>query len=656
VGEYVVATFKLASILIELGLFYFYNVTFVLSNFYNMRSIAIKFCFLLLFTPNFSFSGNGDSLLRVKPNTATRYFTENQFEFLDSVNTISNTLTDFQNYIQRNNLGNIGLAFNNTYSNSENNFEGFKYSKNSYQNYFYSHQNLRFFNTRSPYTDLFYVVGSKKEQDFKMTFSYNIKKNWNVSADFFRIRSDGFYSKQRTNDNFVAFSTNYKSVNNRYYILASCIYNYAQNEENGGITDDSLFENRASTDKRILDVNLSAAKRSVLNRSIYFKQYFNFGRKGNDTSASAKIIPSSRIILTSLYEDNLLKYEDNNAASTFYSNIYNDSAQTHESAYNSKIENEIEWKRVDNMKHGGGADKIGIAFSVKDQFVKIKQREIDTAFNNIISGVRFYNTYSNNKFWWHISGKYCITGYNKDDYYANAVFKKGIKDSLNVFTLSVSTKLKSPDFIYNHYSANNFRWNNDFDKVQEDAIELSYSSKKYSFVIGGNFTQYTNPLYFDNYAISRQFKGSISVIAAFLKKDFSFHNWHLNNKINYQYVPDSVVIRLPQFVLEHSLFYENEILNGAARVQVGAAVFYSSSYYADAYMPATAQFYLQDNKKYGNYSFIDFFINAQVKNVRVFFKIDHLNAGLMGNTYIQTPNYPMSGRAFKIGISWRFYD
>jgi hypothetical protein len=85
-------------------------------------------------------------------------------------------------------------------------------------------------------------------------------------------------------------------------------------------------------------------------------------------------------------------------------------------------------------------------------------------------------------------------------------------------------------------------------------------------------------------------------------------------------------------------------------------VFYTSAYYANAYMPATGQFYIQTEKKYGDYPFIDFFINAQIKTVRIFIKVDHLNSGLMGNYYMLTPHYPMSDRAFKFGISWRFFD
>jgi len=141
-----------------------------------------------------------------------------------------------------------------------------------------------------------------------------------------------------------------------------------------------------------------------------------------------------------------------------------------------------------------------------------------------------------------------------------------------------------------------------------------------------------------------------------LKKDFTFFNWHLNNSILYQYVPDSTIIRLPEYVLEHSLYYENDLFKKAMRLQIGASVYFVSNYFSDKYMPATGQFYLQDDKQYGNYPFIDFFINARVKAVRIFFKIDHLNSGWMGNKYQMTPSYPMNDRAFKLGISWRFYD
>lgn len=635
-------------------------------------SIVRKLFFLSLLFPQFLFSQNNDSIQLLSQNATTRFFTQNQFESPDSATYIQNTLYDFQNYLHRNHLGNYGLPFNDLSFNPSPypDYLGFMYSKNNLQNYFFTPNKFKFYNTRTPYTDLFYVIGSKREQAFKMTFSYNVKKNWNLSADFHRIRSEGFYLRQNTNDNFIALSSNFKSLNNRYYFLASIIYNNAKNAENGGIADDSTFLASGRTDKKLIEIKLSDAKRTSINQSVYFKQYLNFGPKSKDTAAHNAIIPQSRLILTSLFESNILKYEDADPASGYYSTIYYDSTRTLDSTFNYKFENELAWKRVDNKKHRGFKDMLGLGLSVKHQLIKVEQREIrniagvnatdpdkiDTAFNNTSAAAEFYNTYSKNKFWWNLSANYVLNGYNKDDYYAAAILKKVLKDSLNVLVIKAEEKLQAPDFIYNHYTSNNFKWNNSFEKMHESSVMVHFSIKKYNLAVSANYSAYSNVLYFNDAAIAKQYKGSIPVLSAYLKKDFIFYNWHLNNKINYQQVPDSTVIHLPEFILQHSLYYENDLFNHAMRLQIGASVYYFTEYFANAYMPATAQFYTQDKKKYGNYPFIDFFINARIKTVRIFFKIDHLNNGWMENKYTLTPHYPMNDRAFKLGVSWRFFD
>lgn len=635
-----------------------------------------KLLLLLLFLPQFLFSKNNDSLKNSRDNTTIKFFNENQFEYVDSVNYIQNTLYNFQNYLHKSHLGNNGLPFNNYHLPSSQADLGFNYSKNNFINYFYTPGNFKFYSTQTPYTDLFYVLGSKREQAFKMTFSYNVKKNWNMTVDFQRIRSEGFYLRQNTNHNFIALSSNYKSLNNRYYFLASVVYNNAKNSENGGIADDSVFLASGTTDKKLININLIEAKRTTINRGIYFKQYLNFGKRSNDTALHNAIIPKSRLILTSSFDNTILKYQDENPSNGYYSDIYYDSTRTFDSTFQYKIENELSWKLVDNKKRGGFKDIFGLGLSLKHQLVKIEQREIftipglnvihgpvntqqeriDTTFNNIFAGAELYNTYSKHNFWWNISGKYGLSGYNKNDYYAGASLKKALKDSLNVFVLKVEEKLQAPDYIYNHYVSNHFRWNNSFEKMKESRLMVHFSMKKYNFVLGAAYTTFSNVLYFNDSAIAEQYKGSVPVISAFLKKDFTFYNWHLNNKISYQSVPDAAVIRLPEFVLEHSVYYENDLFKGAMRLQAGASIYYVSEYFANAYMPATAQFYLQDKKKYGNYLFIDFFINVRIKTVRIFLKIDHLNNGFMGNNYMLTPNYPMNDRAFKLGVSWRFFD
>ena len=180
--------------------------------------------------------------------------------------------------------------------------------------------------------------------------------------------------------------------------------------------------------------------------------------------------------------------------------------------------------------------------------------------------------------------------------------------------------------------------------------------QKYNFQLNATYTKYSNVFYFNNLALAQQDTSIITILSFFVKKDFTIYNWHLNNIVRYQIVPENSVIRLPEIVMENSLYYENFVFKKAMRLQIGASLFYTSAYYANSYMPATSQFYIQNNKKYGNYPIIDFFIAAKVKTVRLFFKIDHLNSDLMGSGYVFTPNYPINARALKFGVSWLFYN
>lgn len=623
-----------------------------------MRIFIRPVLLILQFLP-FLLSAQNDSTKSINPPSITKYFNQNQFEYPDSTFSIDNSLDDFHKYNSKNTLGNIGLPFHDIEYKPFSSFApGFNFYKNSFSPYFFSPANLKFFNTRTPYTDLFCVFGTKKEQFFRMTFSYNLKKNWNITANYFRIHSDGTYLRQNTSDNSLALSTNYKSNNNRYWLLAAIIYNNYKNAESGGIANDSVFDTGGSIDTRLLNVNLESARKGTGNGTVFLKQILNFGHRSQsaDTAMKDKIIPSSRLILTSAIEGNYMKYEDDNPQSGFYPTIYNDSTKTFDSTFFYKIENELSWKRTDNLKHRGVMDMLGLGISIRHQFVDFWQKGIDTVFNNLGGGLQLYNTYSKNSFWWRFSGNYIANGYNKNDYSALAVFTKGSKDSLNSFSLCFKSALTRPDFIYNFYSSNHFSWKNDFDKTQVNAAEISFSMKKYKFYAKASYSAYTNVLYFDNYAIPRIYKGLVPVFNISVKKDFTLLSWHLNNQVVYQNVPDSSVIHVPEFILDHSLYYEHALFKKALLLQVGASVYYTSAYYADAYMPATSQFYLQDEKKYGNYPFIDFFINGQIKTVRIFFKVDHLNSGLTGNNYLQTPGYPYAGRTFKFGISWKFFD
>ena len=113
---------------------------------------------------------------------------------------------------------------------------------------------------------------------------------------------------------------------------------------------------------------------------------------------------------------------------------------------------------------------------------------------------------------------------------------------------------------------------------------------------------------------------------------------------------------MPDFMARVSIYPTLSLFKNAAVFQPGIDIFYNTAYYASTYMPALRMFYLQDEKKIGNYPYVDIFANLMVKRFRIFVKYSHLNALWSENRYYMIPHYPMQGNAFRWGVSWSFYD
>jgi hypothetical protein len=90
--------------------------------------------------------------------------------------------------------------------------------------------------------------------------------------------------------------------------------------------------------------------------------------------------------------------------------------------------------------------------------------------------------------------------------------------------------------------------------------------------------------------------------------------------------------------------------------QFGVQVYTPSDYQADAYMPVTQQFYLQNDFIVRRYPVAEVFITADIKNLNVFLKMANVAQDLTAKGYFMTPYYPANQRSFIFGIKWMFFD
>lgn len=603
------------------------------------------------------FAQKNDSLSLPVQSPIMEYFYEDGF-FSDrtSFHSVDTSLNNIQRYFPVSFPYSLGLVNRNISYNVSPEI-GFKSGLANWDWFGYNRKEIKYYRTRTPYTEVFALFGMKKEQLARLLHTQNITRQWNIAFDMLRLRSEGFYNRQTCTDNNISLSSNYTSKNNHYSLLVNGSIGSVKTDENGGISSEDAFENALLGNKKLLSVNLSSARARRGNREFAVSQFFHFGRKdtaNHDSTLRPKIIPKSYFAYSFHAGDNWFVYEDGNPAAGFYQNIFYDSTKTLDSVFIQSIENSIAWGYK------------GFCVSIKNELSRIQERQnnsaisvlMDSTLNNSFASISFEKSF----ILWKVN--YCFYGQNKNDFLLHA---EGKLLPTKHSQLSIITKASEtvPSFISKRYASNHFYWTNDYEKTFFAGGEVKYSDEKYKFSVHGslseieNYTFWRQPddIFFEDFSPSHgllPMQSAAVIYSACAEKKIHISKFHFNNKITWQQGTEDV-IHLPQFVSEHSLYYENKWFQKAVDVQFGFDVTYFSSYYADAYMPALGLYYLQDEKKIGNYPYIDFFFSMKIKRARIFLKTEHLNSGLTGAYYL-APNYPAPDRSFKVGIKWVFFD
>lgn len=554
-------------------------------------------------------------------------------------------------------LGNPGLAykdllFSSIYKN------GFNFGIRSFDAYLFNKENTEYYQLKEPYSELIYILGPKKEQMVGAKFHTRIFPTVTIGADFRYIFAPGKYQRQKADNKSLSLTAQYFTKDRRYGIIGNYLYNKVYVYENGGLASDSLFENNIESDPSVYPVRLYSAENQIRESSFYANQFFNIQKKHkrlNDSTYIRRNIHAGRITHSFYYGKQTQEYLDSDPNTGFYDNIYQDSVLTHDSVYHFQIVNKLMWS---NLGYLDSTERkpFYIYAAVRQEYHELGGYDERQYFNHIIPSAGVY---------WLVKKTYLISGmaeyvtgdYNGGDYKIKARFayipgKTEKKYGRVEFGYDLANQ--KPGWFYQNYSANNFRWENDFRAVGMNVLSLYY--KRERLTAGIEYQQLSNYVALDSDAIPHQSDESIDVIKAVVFKDFRFSIVGIDTKLAYQSASDANFIAVPDFLADVSIFVTIPIFNSAAIIQPGFRVFYNTSYYADAYMPALRSFYAQSDKEIGNFVYADFFFNFRIKRARMFLKYSHFNALFSPNNYYMVPSYPMMDAGFRFGVSWKFFD
>lgn len=522
---------------------------------------------------------------------------------------------------------------------------GARLGKNLFDRYAYKPEHVNYFDTRSPYSHLYYVQGQRGEQVFEATHARNITPRWNIGVAYqvltgnrqigtSTLRRDSFVSSQA-----VKAFTHYRSKNEKYDLFANFTHLNHEQIEFGGIVRDSanfflfqraqtLLNQAASNEFRNRYHLLHIYKLAGENLKIFHN--LDWGRQRN------------------LYQDDQIPRPN-----VFYPTEFRfDSTRT---------DDRTNYREFQNVAGLTGNNKLSFYKAYIKQRssnldYRVLQLNTDSTTSNIITSESLNQLFVGGELRLtygpalvSVNGEFQMT----NDYNVGATAKLGPLQG------RIARVLRSPSLVEQRMISNHFNWSKSFNSSVTDRLEASYAGKlgdRQYVRLTGHYNNIKRHIFFNEKAEPEQLSGNQRLFGAELQHHIRFGSIHFENFVAYTNTDEAQYIRIPEWVFDSKLYFQGALFKRALVGQLGVQVYTPSDYRADAYMPVTQQFYLQNDFIVRSYPVAEVFITADIKNLNVFLKMANVAQDLTAEGYFMTPYYPANQRSFIFGIKWMFFD
>ncbi|MEX1189839.1 MAG: putative porin [Bacteroidia bacterium] len=620
-------------------------------------------------TPNNSANQSGfDSTGVGKDSSRVQFADFNLTETADpTLKRVSFALDRFQFYLPvydnqfaNSSLGNNGTAVSNLNFNPIFN-QGFNQGFNSFDNYLLPIKKTLFFDAQSPYTEAFYVQGSKEEAFFHLKHTQNVGRKLNFGLEYQRINSLGYYPRQTAQHSALRFHSWFRPGKGHYQALLAVGYHKGSSLENGGITPagDSLYLEGIETNRQLYPVWLIGARNDLFNNGILLRHFYDVNPPEKDTLGNPLVGRVVRLQLTHAYEFNKNSYIEENPPTGFYPLIL-DSSRVN-SNYTSRVfENEFSVLLLRSLK-----DSVNSSGWEAKGFIKNQNVDFSNNFNLPVPGDFSLNTSNlsaggfikiNFKEWLLLNAntEVFFAGFNAGDISLNAsLISKPNKNVL--LRTGISSFSQEVDYRLQHFISNFNSWSNNFAKTNLLKIFGSLDLVKQGLRIELSNRILGNFVFVNENQIPEQSSKAINVFSAEIKHELRLKKWGLTSRVLLQQVSDQSALRLPLLQFQESIFREG-LISRTTPWRIGIDIIGCTSFKANAYAPYSSMFYLQNAKTNQGILQANAYISAKIKRARIFIMLEHANANLGGLRSDLIPFYPLPDRLLKIGLSWVFFD
>lgn len=550
-------------------------------------------------------------------------------------------LDGFQNYRNHHtslpvaHMGNNGLGYNFYEYRSED--KGIFNVSPAYSNYFFDKENIAFYRAGKPLTLFGYMMGAKSESYLKLFHTQNLGKYLNISANYHRLHSEGFYHRQLARQSLFNTTANFTSRDSAYAVELFFAYNSVEAFENGGLNVPDTVD-ASDLDPDLISINMDAASSITQNHSYYLGHSFDL----------APLFGFSKDFIslehTFHYSKIFRRYLDKaDSSSALYRDFYLSENKTYDSTYAREFYNSfglsffsgllsVHYKRLD----GRYFQNHLVNEDLESEFVLLK------------------STSSWNSFRYGVVLQEGLSGYSKNDLKAEVQLSLKL-DNLDKIEFNAIYEQKRPNVFLERYKSNHLFYDTVYLSIASLQPRIEYASKawKTNFEVGLNHI--TNHIYFDSSASSNQFEGAISNPYIRISNRIEIGSKVIiSSEVLYQQVDKSDYLPLPNLVSKHSLYYENVFFKESMLFQTGFQFQWVDDYAGVGYFPESNRIHLlQTGSPLGDLKQIDFFVNARIDNrFRLSLKLENLTGNDYNLNDFRVNGYPIPGKVYKIILSW----
>lgn len=517
-------------------------------------------------------------------------------------------------------------------------------------------EDINYYMMATPFTELFYKTAFEQGQVLDAFFSSNLHPRLNFSIAYKGLRSLGKYQHILTSTGNFRITSNYRTENGRYLARGHIVLQDQLNEENGGIRDEDIVNFESGDpeflDRSVFDPNFQDAEGILVGRRYFIDQKYNIVMSNDSVSKNDLSVGN-----VTYYKDKYFRFEQS-SPNEIFGDAFTNTIRNRANLEHFYTEGNVKYSNntIGNVGFNIGYTRISYGYN---SIVEVNGERIPNRINDNIVSVG--GSYQNQIGKLNINGEATVNisgSFEGSDIRAKVAYD--INDDLSVEGgLLQNSRRPNYNFLLHQSDYLGYNWQNDYSNTNTYQLFGHLISKKW-FNIDFDYTTVNNFTYFlnDENGITKpaQYDQAINYFRLKAMTEIPFGKFVANASVRYQNVLDGEdVLRVPDLNIRGTVYYANQFFKKALYLQTGVTCSYFTEYFMNGYDPVLAEFYIQNERKFGGFPRLDFFVNVKIRQTRIYLIAEHFNSSFTGYDYYSAPNYPYRDFNVRFGLVWNFF-